>query len=81
MRTSCNSVAGHTDCDLLEKVPIVVGSKIIDRVMGMMTKGELVRATVTWKQLSHIDSKGNGEVRRRSLPPQTLTLQCPGGSA
>ena len=26
------------------------GSKIIDWVMGMMTKGELARATVTWRQ-------------------------------
>ena len=33
-----------------EKVPVVVRSKIIDWVMGMMTKGELARATVTWKQ-------------------------------
>ena len=33
-----------------EKVPVMVGSKIIDRVMRMITKGELVRATVTWKQ-------------------------------
>ena len=33
-----------------EKVPVMVGSKIIDWAMGMMTKGELVRANVTWKQ-------------------------------
>ena len=33
-----------------EKVPVMVWSKIIDRAMGMITKGELVRATVTWKQ-------------------------------
>ena len=57
-----------------EKVPVIVRSKIIDRVMGMMTKGELVRATTTWKQ-THFSmvmsrllqlpctySKGNGEV-------------------
>ena len=29
-----------------EKVPVMVGSKIIDRAMGMTTKGELVRATM-----------------------------------
>ena len=33
-----------------EKVPVMVGSKIIGQVMGMITKGELVRATTTWKQ-------------------------------
>ena len=33
-----------------KKVPVVVGSKIIDRAMGMMMKGELAKATVTWKQ-------------------------------
>ena len=33
-----------------EKVPVMVGSKIIDQVMGMMTKWELVRATMTWRQ-------------------------------
>ena len=30
-----------------EKVLVMVESKIIDRAMGMITKGELVRATVT----------------------------------
>ena len=33
-----------------EKVLVMVESKIIDWMMGMMTNGELVRATVTWKQ-------------------------------
>ena len=33
-----------------EKVLVVVGSKIIDRAMGMTTKGEIARATMTWKQ-------------------------------
>ena len=32
-----------------EKVPVMVRSKIIDGVMGMMTKGKLLRATMTWK--------------------------------
>ena len=30
-----------------EKVPVMVGSNIIDRAMGMIMKGELVRATAT----------------------------------
>ena len=54
-----------------KKVPVMVGSKSIDRAIGMMTKGELMRATVTCKQahfnvvmsgslqLPHTDSKGN----------------------
>ena len=33
-----------------EKLLVMVGSKIIDSVMGMITKGELVRATTTWKK-------------------------------
>ena len=33
-----------------EKVPVMVRSKTIDQVMGMITKGELLRATATWKQ-------------------------------
>ena len=33
-----------------EKVLVMVGSMIIDRAMGMITKVELVRATMTWKQ-------------------------------
>ena len=33
-----------------EKVPVMVGSTIIDQVMGMMTKEELERATVTWRK-------------------------------
>ena len=32
------------------KVLLMVGSKIIDRALGMITKGELLRATMTWKQ-------------------------------
>ena len=33
-----------------EMVPVVVGSKIIDRAMSIITKGELVKATMTWRQ-------------------------------
>ena len=59
-----------------EKVQLMAGSKIIDWAMGMMTKGELRRATATWKQahisavlswslqLPHTDSKGNGKVEK-----------------
>ena len=32
-----------------EMVPVMVGSKIIDRAMSIITKGELVKVTITWK--------------------------------
>ena len=73
-----------------EKVPLVLGSKNINRVMGMITQGELVRATATWKQtnfsvvmsgllqLHHKYARGMGVLQRGSLPPQPVTLQHPG---
>ena len=33
-----------------EKVPVVIGSKIIDWAMRIITKGELMKVTMTWKQ-------------------------------
>ena len=33
-----------------KKVLVMVGFKMIDRAMGMITKGELARETATWKQ-------------------------------
>ena len=72
-----------------KKVPAMVGSKIIDRAMGMITKGELVRATMTWKQahfgvvmsesLQHpAEVQGEmGMLQRGSLPLQPLTILCP----
>ena len=35
------------------KVPVMVGSRIIDRLMGMIMKGELARALMTWKQANY----------------------------
>ena len=64
------------------KVPVIVESKIIDRGMGMMTKGELMRATVTWKQahfgavmsrslqLPCTDLKGNREAEKGVTPSE-----------
>ena len=31
-------------------VPVVVGSKIIDRALSLMTKGELAKVTMMWRQ-------------------------------
>ena len=55
-----------------ETVPVVVGSKIIDRAMSIITKGELAKVTMTWKhahfgavmfgllQLAHTSSNTTG---------------------
>ena len=63
-----------------EKVLVMVSSKIINQAMGMTTKGELERATVTWKQahfgvvmtgllqLSHTDLNGDGEMGKEVTP-------------
>ena len=63
-----------------EKVPVMVGSKIIDWVMAMMTKGDLARATATWRQahfgavmfgslqLPCTTSQGDGKVGKEATP-------------
>ena len=63
-----------------EMVSVMIRSKIIDWVKGMMIKGELARATVTWRQahfsavmsgslqLPHTTSKEDGEVRKEVTP-------------
>ena len=44
-----------------KKTPVMVGSKIIDRAMRVITKGELLKMTTTWKQANL------GAVMSRSL--------------
>ena len=63
-----------------EKLLVMVGSKIKDWVMGMMAKGELVRAAATWRQdhfsadmsgslqLAHTTSKEDGVVGKEVTP-------------
>ena len=34
-----------------EKIPVMVGSKIIDRAMRTITKGEFAKVTMTWNRL------------------------------
>ena len=74
-----------------ENVTVVVGSKIIGRAMGKITKGELARATMTWKQ-AHFSAfvsgllqllhklQGDRGVVKEPLPPQPLTLLYPRNS-
>ena len=68
-----------------KKVSVVVGSRIIDRAVGMITKGEIVRATMTWKQahfgavmsgLLQLPCKGAGVgvLQRGPLSLQSQTL-------
>ena len=45
-----------------KKVPVVVGSKIIDQAMGVITKGELTKATMTWRQ-AHFGTVMSGSLR------------------
>ena len=61
-------------------VPVMIGSKIMDWAMGMMTEGELVRAMATWRQahfgavmcgllqLPCTTSKEDGEVGNELTP-------------
>ena len=74
-----------------EKIPIMVGSKIIDRAMGMITKGELARATVNWKQahfsavmpgslqLPCRSARGDGDAMEGATPSATPDLTVPKG--
>ena len=48
-------------------VLVVVGSKIIDRALSLMTKGELAKVTLTWRQ-AHF----------RAVMPGLLQLTCTG---
>ena len=45
-----------------EMVPVMVGSKIIDRAMSIITKGELVNATMTWRQ-AHFGAVMSGSLQ------------------
>ena len=74
-----------------EKVLVMVGSKIIERVMGMIMKGELARAPVTWQQAHFsavmswsqqlpLKSIGGEGLQRGKLPPQPPSLLYPRNS-
>ena len=72
-----------------KKVPVVVGSKITDRAMGMNTKEELVRATMTWKQahfvvvmprsfqLPHRSTREDWDAAKGAAPSITPDLTAP----
>ena len=66
-----------------EMVPVMVGSKIIDKTLSLMTKGELAKATMTWRQghfgafmagplqLSHTSFNKSGVEEEVSHPSQS----------
>ena len=72
-----------------EKVLVMAGSKIIGRALGMITKGELVRATMTWKQthfsvvmsgsfqLLHRSASGERDAMKGAAPSTTHDLTMP----
>ena len=43
-------------------VPVIVGSKIIDRALGLMTKGDLAKATTIWRQ-AHFGAVMSGSLQ------------------
>ena len=45
-----------------ERVPVVVGSKIIDKTLSCMTVGELAKATATWRQ-AHFGAVMSGSLQ------------------
>ena len=64
-----------------EKVLVMGGSKTIDQAMGVITKGELAKVTMTWRQ-AHFGAVMSGSLqlpplaqmelgwkRRQSIPP------------
>ena len=45
-----------------EMVPVIVGSKIIDRALSLMTKGELAKAITMWRQ-AHFGAVMSGSLQ------------------
>ena len=57
-----------------ERVPVVVGSKIIDKALSCMTVGELAQATVTWQQ-AHFGAVMSGLLQLSHSSSEKLALQ------
>ena len=63
-----------------ERVPVVVGSKIIDKALGCMTAGELAKATTTWRQ-AHFGAVMSGLLQLSCSSSEKLVKQnLPGES-
>ena len=57
-----------------ERVPVMVGSKIIDKALSCMTVGELAKATVTWWQ-AHLGAVMSGSLQLSCSSSEKLALQ------
>ena len=57
-----------------ERVPVVVGSKIIDKALGCMTAGELAKATATWQQ-THFGAVMSGSLQLFCSSSEKLAKQ------
>ena len=57
-----------------ERVPVVVGSKIIDRALSCVTVGELTHATVTWQQ-AHFGAVMSGLLQLSHSSSEKLKLE------
>ena len=57
-----------------ERVPVVVGSKIINRGLSCMTAGKLAKATATWKQ-AHFRAVMSGSLQLSCSSSEKLALQ------
>ena len=57
-----------------ERVPVVVGSKIIDKALRCMTVGELAKATATWQQ-AHFGAVMSGLLQLSCSSSEKLAMQ------
>ena len=63
-----------------ERVPVVVGSKIIDKALGCITAGELAKATATWQQ-AHFGAVMSGSLQLFHSSSEKLALQNSSGES
>ena len=63
-----------------KKVPVVVGSKIIDKVLSCMTAGELAKATATWQQ-AHFGAVMSGLLQLSCSSSEILAWQDSSGES
>ena len=63
-----------------KRVPVVVGSKIIDKALSCMTVGELAKATVTWHQ-AHFGAVMSGLLQLSHSSSEKLALQNSSGES
>ena len=57
-----------------ERVPVVVGSKIIDKALSCMTAGDLAQVTATWQQ-AHFGAVMSGLLQLSHNSSDKLTMQ------